>query len=332
MESTPAGWYRDPGDPALVRYWDGSVWTDRREDATLQLTVAPVQEEPTRVGPSAGRSGSPRFAVARRLVEGAKQSTVGHKLAEGTASLIDAAKDPARRDAVIVGAAPAFHAALDGAGVRNKKGKIKIWRVARAATRPRKTVQRVGTGVIGAIGAQVVHSAATSNTEHHRVAPLDEDIFAEWPVYDRSVARDRWRQGAERFESADVDDMDEMRSSALLMCDALKLCLIGDPILDDDDQIVETVGNTLTAAFYAAHESEWDQEVERIVRLALAVARRFGVQPEELGGNGELDVLFDEVNNRMRMAMSIATDRWSASLSAWFRERHPPVVATGRSS
>lgn len=24
------GWYRDPEDPALIRYWDGSHWTDKR--------------------------------------------------------------------------------------------------------------------------------------------------------------------------------------------------------------------------------------------------------------------------------------------------------------
>ena len=26
-EESPAGWYPDPGDPALRRYWDGSAWT-----------------------------------------------------------------------------------------------------------------------------------------------------------------------------------------------------------------------------------------------------------------------------------------------------------------
>ena len=319
MRSTPSGWYTDPEDPSLVRYWDGSVWTDRRQNAASQLAVPPAQVEPTQTDPSSGRFGSRGFAAARRLADSAKQSAVGHKLTEGTSSVIDAVTDPARRDAVIAGAAPAFHAALDGAGVRNKKGKVKFWRVARAATRPRKTIQRVGTGVMGAIGEQVVHSAATStHAGHQRVPPLDEDIITEWSVGDPSVALERWRRGTALFDSADVDDIDEMRTSARMMCDALKLCLIGDPILDDDDQIVETVGNTLTAAFHAAHEYEWDDEDERIVRLALAVARRFGVQPEELGGNGELDVLFDDAYNRMRMAMSIAPDRWSTNLSTWF--------------
>ncbi|MDX5311794.1 MAG: DUF2510 domain-containing protein [Rhodococcus sp. (in: high G+C Gram-positive bacteria)] len=25
----PAGWYPDPGDPSLVRYWDGTGWSPR---------------------------------------------------------------------------------------------------------------------------------------------------------------------------------------------------------------------------------------------------------------------------------------------------------------
>ena len=91
-------------------------------------------------------------------------------------------------------------------------------------------------------------------------------------------------------------------------------------MLDDDDEIVETVGNTLTAAFHGADDHEWDDEDCKIVRLALGVARRFGIQPEELGGNGELDVLFEDSFNRMCMAMSIAPTRWSTDLSIWFAD------------
>ncbi|WP_307101949.1 DUF2510 domain-containing protein [Arthrobacter globiformis] len=35
--SVPAGWYNDPQDPALVRYWDGIQWTAH---------IQPIQPQP----------------------------------------------------------------------------------------------------------------------------------------------------------------------------------------------------------------------------------------------------------------------------------------------
>ena len=29
--STPPGWHRDPGDPTMLRWWDGNQWTDNWE-------------------------------------------------------------------------------------------------------------------------------------------------------------------------------------------------------------------------------------------------------------------------------------------------------------
>jgi hypothetical protein len=110
-----------------------------------------------------------------------------------------------------------------------------------------------------------------------------------------------------------------MRESALLLCEGLKHCLIGTPPIDDDE-IVDTTGNVLTAALHGAPADEWDEDLSRALRLALAVARRFGIQSEELGGNGELDLLFDDISNRMRMAMSLAPNRWSCDMSVWFTE------------
>ncbi len=50
--SAPAGWIRDPDDPAKIRYWDGSAWTDNWaanpdkptpwDQPAAPLSVAPV--------------------------------------------------------------------------------------------------------------------------------------------------------------------------------------------------------------------------------------------------------------------------------------------------
>ena len=45
----PAGWYPDPSDARVVRYWDGTTWTD--------LTAAPTR--PLRVGPSTSTESPP---------------------------------------------------------------------------------------------------------------------------------------------------------------------------------------------------------------------------------------------------------------------------------
>ncbi|MBO3181743.1 DUF2510 domain-containing protein, partial [Dermatophilus congolensis] len=28
MDARPSGWYDDPDDPELLRYWDGVLWTE----------------------------------------------------------------------------------------------------------------------------------------------------------------------------------------------------------------------------------------------------------------------------------------------------------------
>jgi len=34
---TPADWYADPADPSMLRYWDGTAWTQHRHPAISQL-------------------------------------------------------------------------------------------------------------------------------------------------------------------------------------------------------------------------------------------------------------------------------------------------------
>lgn len=35
MKNAGPGWYYDPEDEAIYRYWDGSAWTDHRSDTVL---------------------------------------------------------------------------------------------------------------------------------------------------------------------------------------------------------------------------------------------------------------------------------------------------------
>lgn len=35
MENAGPGWYYDPDDEAIYRYWDGQAWTEHRSDMVL---------------------------------------------------------------------------------------------------------------------------------------------------------------------------------------------------------------------------------------------------------------------------------------------------------
>ncbi|CCW14430.1 DUF2510 domain-containing protein [Rhodococcus aetherivorans] len=43
----PAGWYPDPGDPSLVRYWDGTAWSPRTAPKFSTPAPPPRRPQPT---------------------------------------------------------------------------------------------------------------------------------------------------------------------------------------------------------------------------------------------------------------------------------------------
>ncbi|HEU5143593.1 MAG TPA: RDD family protein [Dermatophilaceae bacterium] len=49
MSQQPAGWYDDPGNPEVLRYWDGVVWTDhtapRKSPTASQSTIGLAQQQ-----------------------------------------------------------------------------------------------------------------------------------------------------------------------------------------------------------------------------------------------------------------------------------------------
>lgn len=320
--SVPSGWYDDPDDEKQMRYWDGNAWTEHRQPKA-QAPASPPPPAVTGSIPSAapfGRKGARGLASVRKAASSVRDSGVVGRVAESASAaghrVAEVARDPSLRQAVAQGANPSLTGALDGAGLRNKKGKVKVWRVARAAVRPRKTVTRAGQGAAAAGGAQIAAALAGRNVE--RVAPREEDIAAGWPPVDVELARARWQEGSAAFAAASDDDAAAMRSAAHLLADPLRVSLLGDPLLDDD-AMVELAGNAL-AAIMCVPDAEWADVDNAVVRLALALVRRYGVQPEDLGGNGELDLLFEDDHSRMRMAMAMAPTRWSCDLAPWFAD------------
>ena len=42
MQKAPAGWYYDPADEAIYRYWDGERWTERLSDTVTTEIPRPT--------------------------------------------------------------------------------------------------------------------------------------------------------------------------------------------------------------------------------------------------------------------------------------------------
>ena len=66
MSQQPSGWYDDPSDPDLLRYWDGVMWTShtapRKSPTASQSTIGRAQQaEP--VAPRAPQQGGPPAAT-----------------------------------------------------------------------------------------------------------------------------------------------------------------------------------------------------------------------------------------------------------------------------
>lgn len=313
-----AGWYLDPDDATQQRYFDGTEWTEHRAPAL----VADDGSEAAALAPRAGGGGF--RARAQALTTAARQTTAGKAATQGAQAATTAAKkvaaDAQSRDAAFRLARTSWTSALDGAGVRNRHGKIKGWRVARAALRPRKTVTRVGRGVAGMGLADVKALASTATGAATRPDPSEAAIVTEWPLDDVAGARARWHTAmaaAAQLEDATPVEAEVALDLSYAIGGLLAFCVVGDPPITDEEA-VDSVGTLLSVLLSAGDPATWAATDGPPLRVAAAVMRRYGVQPAALGGNGDLDALFEDPLARQRLGAALSTDGWGSDPVRWF--------------
>lgn len=158
------------------------------------------------------------------------------------------------------------------------------------------------------------------------VGPTVERILAEWLIGAPAADMPRWREGMARYDAAPVEDRSEMRASAELMCAGLTHYLQGEDFISDgrgnSGALLQTIWNVLVASLIGNDQTTWDAEVERHMRLALAAVRHASLQPEELGGRGTFNQIFDDRGNQMLMLAALWEMHNSGpkafSLADWF--------------
>ncbi len=75
MTMPPAGWYPSPGEPGLLRWWDGASWAEHRQNATV--APANVAEGEPAVPAERAAKSQPRKRSRRRLIVAIAALAVG---------------------------------------------------------------------------------------------------------------------------------------------------------------------------------------------------------------------------------------------------------------
>ena len=320
-----AGWYPDHDDPAQQRYWDGTAWTEHRAPAAAGAAPSSSVEPaaPTAPPAPAPAAGSLRSRT-QALTKAARGSAAGKAASQGAQAATSVAKkvtsDAQAREAALRLARTSWSSVLDGANVRDRNGRVKGWRVARAALRPRKTVTRVGRGVAGMGLADVKALATAAAGASTRPEPSDAAIVTEWPIDDLAGARVRWKAAmdvVERLEDGTEVPTEVALDVSYAIGGMLAFCVVGDPPITDEE-VVGSIGDLLAILLSVDDPNAWVATDGPPLRVAAAVMRRFGVQPTSLGGNGDLDALLDDPVARLRLAAALSTDGWGSDPVRWF--------------
>lgn len=281
-----------------------------------QTSPAPVVEPAGLVAGARERAGQLHAAVA--------SSEAAKKLGDATSAAgrraVEAVSDPQVRAAFAAGLAPMIDAALEGARLKGRNGGISKPRVLRAAVRPRKTVMGALADVGTAAPGQVMASVASAGARAAKAQPsvwTTSEIAGEWALLDPAATEAALLQGLWLARPTENPDRATMLTAAATVCTAMSHCLTEEPRVSEN-VIIEGIAAGLNSTYLGNDWDSWTDADLRHLRLCLAVARRFGVQSEELGGNSELEHFFDEPHERMTMAMSVSRTGWSTDLSAWF--------------
>jgi len=348
------GWYTDPLFAKAKRYWDGADWTDRclslGDEISTPLRPS-IQFDPE--GPE-GALKEAEDAAARRPQDWA---TAFERCVTAVGRLHDVYvleqfrnRQPSAADKPIISALTYSLRALRGNDARRD-----VSDDVRGATHRLRTISTAAdtAGLDSSLYreglqrlAQVAPDVDVSNVPWDWQDPAEpqatpsgvppefptvEEILAEWRAGSAAEDLARWREGMARYDAAPLANKAEMRASAEMMCAALPHYLRGSNILavspDTEGQLAQTVWNVLVASLLGNDQTTWDAEVERHVRLALAAARRAGLQPEALGGRGTLAKIFDDKGNQMLMEAALwylsTSGPKSFSLADWFAAAPP---------
>ena len=164
--------------------------------------------------------------------------------------------------------------------------------------------------------------------------PTTKQILAEWSVNDPEADLQSWMMGQNLYESASLNDSEQMMRAASLMCSGLAHHTCGNSLFpasaseSSDAQAAHTVWKVLVATLYCPDAPALDDERGRNIRLALVAARMGQYQSQDLGGTGLMAEIFDDAGYRLEMSGALldspAIPHVSAlHLAGWFAEAKP---------
>ncbi|MCP4306655.1 MAG: hypothetical protein GY788_17645 [bacterium] len=139
-----------------------------------------------------------------------------------------------------------------------------------------------------------------------------------------------WVLGKRRYDAADVSNHAEMRATAELMCGSLAEGIRGRLIFpaQSKEQAFSMLGQTtwdvLVAVLQGNTAQTFDDVAQRQLRVGAASTRRGGWQPRNLGGDGTMDEIFDNLSAAALMksalgALAGVEPSFLFDIGAWFK-------------
>jgi len=99
--TAPAGWYPDPSDPTMVRYWDGAAWAERTQPAPSLLpapVAEPVAAEPVAAEPVISETVAPEAVAPEPVATATDEATAPVEPEKTPAQALANEGEPARTE------------------------------------------------------------------------------------------------------------------------------------------------------------------------------------------------------------------------------------------